>query len=64
MTILISYLKTANCFKYLSYLLVTHTRNSFLLLCFVSFSRGILSAQFVNDTIRLMFTPLILSFSC
>lgn len=59
MMLLIAYLKMANCFHYLSYLLVTHAGNSFLLLCFVSFSSGILSALFVNDTICLMFTPLL-----
>lgn len=60
MMLIISYLKIANCFKYLSYLLITHAKNSFLLLCFVSFSSGILSALFVNDTICLMFTPLLI----
>lgn len=60
MMIVIAYLKIANCFKYLSYLLITHARNAFLLLCFVSFSSGILSALFVNDTICLMFTPLLI----
>ncbi len=60
MMILIGYLKIANCFKYLSYLLITHAGNSFALLCFVSFSSGILSALFVNDTICLMFTPLLI----
>ena len=60
MMLVIAYLKIANCFKYLSYLLITHARNSFLLLCFVSFSSGILSALFVNDTICLMFTPLLM----
>lgn len=60
MMILIGYFRIANCFKYLSYLLITHARNSFLLLCFVSFSSGILSALFVNDTICLMFTPLLI----
>lgn len=60
MMILIGYLKTANCFKYLSYLMIIHAKNSFLLLCFVSFSSGILSALFVNDTICLMFTPLLI----
>jgi Na+/H+ antiporter NhaD/arsenite permease-like protein len=60
MMILVGYFKIANCFKYLSYLLITHARNSFLLLCFVSFSSGILSALFVNDTICLMFTPLLI----
>lgn len=60
MMMLISYLKIAHCFEYLSYLLVTHAKNSFLLLCFVSFSSGILSALFVNDTICLMFTPLLI----
>ncbi len=60
MMIVVAYLKTANCFTYLSYLLITHARNPFLLLCFVSFSSGILSALFVNDTICLMFTPLLI----
>jgi Na+/H+ antiporter NhaD/arsenite permease-like protein len=60
MMIVIAYLKIANCFKYLSYLLITHARNAFILLCFVSFSSGILSALFVNDTICLMFTPLLI----
>ena len=60
MMLVIAYLKIANCFKYLSYLLITHARNSFILLCFVSFSSGILSALFVNDTICLMFTPLLM----
>ncbi|MBU6391720.1 MAG: anion transporter [Planctomycetes bacterium] len=60
MMFIVAYLKIANCFKYLSYLLITHARNSFLLLCFVSFSSGILSALFVNDTICLMFTPLLI----
>src|SRR5574337_740263 len=60
MMILICYLKIANCFKYLSYLLITHAKNSFILLCLVSFASGILSALFVNDTICLMFTPLLI----
>ncbi|MDE1889622.1 MAG: anion transporter [Planctomycetota bacterium] len=60
MMFIVAYLKIANCFKYLSYLLITHARNSFILLCFVSFSSGILSALFVNDTICLMFTPLLI----
>jgi len=60
MMIVVAYLKAANCFAYLSYLLITHARNPFLLLCLVSFSSGILSALFVNDTICLMFTPLLI----
>ena len=60
MMILIAYLKIANCFKYLSYLLISNARSPFLLLCFVVFSSGILSALFVNDTICLMFTPLLI----
>lgn len=60
MMILIAYLKIANCFEYLAYLLVTHAGNAFFLLCFVSVSSGILSALFVNDTICLMFTPLLI----
>lgn len=60
MMMLIAYLKIANCFKYLSYLLISHARSPFLLLCFVVFSSGILSALFVNDTICLMFTPLLI----
>ena len=60
MMILIAYLKIANCFKYLSYLLISHARSPFLLLCFVVFSSGILSALFVNDTVCLMFTPLLI----
>ena len=60
MMLIIAYLKIANCFTYLSYLLITHARNSFLLLCFVAFSSGLLSALFVNDTICLMFTPLLI----
>ena len=60
MMILIAYLKIANCFKYLSYLLISHAGSPFLLLCFVVFSSGILSALFVNDTICLMFTPLLI----
>ncbi len=60
MMLLVAYLKIANCFKYLSYMLITHAGNSFLLLCLVSFSSGVLSALFVNDTICLMFTPLLI----
>lgn len=60
MMIIVGYLRIANCFTYLSYLLIIHARNSFLLLCFVSLSSGILSALFVNDTICLMFTPLLI----
>ncbi len=60
MMILIAYLKIANCFKYLSYLLISHAKSPFLLLCFVVFSSGVLSALFVNDTICLMFTPLLI----
>lgn len=60
MMLVVAYLKIANCFKYLSYLLITHARNSFILLCLVSFASGILSALFVNDTICLMVTPLLI----
>jgi Na+/H+ antiporter NhaD/arsenite permease-like protein len=59
MMLVVAYFKTANCFEYLSYVLITHAGNSFFLLCFVSFSSGILSALVVNDTVCLMFTPLL-----
>ena len=60
MMLVVAYLKIANCFTYLSYLLIAYARNSVILLCLVSFSSGILSALFVNDTICLMFTPLLI----
>lgn len=59
MMLIIAYFKIANAFKYLSYLLISHAKNSFFLLCLISLSSGILSALFVNDTICLMFTPLL-----
>ena len=60
MMILIAYLKIANCFKFLSYWILKHSKSPFILLCLVVFASGILSALFVNDTICLMFTPLLL----
>jgi Na+/H+ antiporter NhaD/arsenite permease-like protein len=61
MMIIVAYLKVANFFEYLAYILLGWSRSAAGLLCLVSLSSAVLSALFINDTICLLFTPLLLS---
>lgn len=61
MMIIVAYLKVANFFEYLAYILLGWSRSATGLLCLVSLSSAVLSALFINDTICLLFTPLLLS---
>ncbi len=61
MMIIVAYLKVANFFEYLAYVLLMRSRSATGLLCLVSLSSAVLSALFINDTICLLFTPLLLS---
>ncbi len=61
MMIVIAYLKIANFFEYLAYALLNWSRSAGGLLCFVSLFSAVLSALFINDTICLLFTPLLLT---
>lgn len=59
MMILIGYLELAYFFDWLSYRLLTHSHRPLGLLWGLIFTSGFLSALFVNDTICLVMTPLI-----
>ncbi|MEM2890071.1 MAG: anion transporter [Candidatus Hadarchaeum sp.] len=61
MMILIAYLRMAGFFRFLSYWLLSHAKSPFHLLISLVFLSGILSALFVNDTICIMLTPLLLT---
>jgi len=61
MMILIAYLRMAGFFRFLSYWLLVYAKNPLNLLISLVFLSGILSALFVNDTICIMFTPLLLT---
>ena len=59
MMILVGYLRLARFFRYLTYLLLSRLHTGTQLLAGVIVASGLLSAIFVNDTICLMMTPLV-----
>ncbi len=59
MMILVGYLRYARFFRYVTYLLLSRLHTGTQLLAGVIFCSGLLSAVFVNDTICLMMTPLV-----
>lgn len=60
MMIVIAYLKEAHFFEYISAWMVRHSGTPRRMLLLVVFTSGILSALFVNDTICVLFTPILL----
>ena len=60
MMIITVYLRTAGFFELMAGRIVSHARTPSQLLVFVVISAGLLSALFVNDTICLLYTPIIL----
>jgi Na+/H+ antiporter NhaD/arsenite permease-like protein/uncharacterized membrane protein (UPF0127 family) len=60
MMIITVYLRTAGFFELMAEKIMLHSRTPFQLLVFVSLTSGLLSALFVNDTICLLYTPIIL----
>jgi Na+/H+ antiporter NhaD/arsenite permease-like protein len=63
MMVLIAYLSVSGFFELVASWIVKASGNTSRMLLLVIFSSGILSALFVNDTICLLFTPIILSAS-
>lgn len=61
MMILVAYLKVARFFLWISHWVLTSAGNPRRLLVLLVFTAGIGSALFVNDTICLMFTPILLA---
>ncbi|MCI0690460.1 anion transporter [candidate division KSB1 bacterium] len=59
MMILVGYLRFARFFRYVTYLLLSRLHTGTQLLAGVILCSGVLSAIFVNDTICLMMTPLV-----
>lgn len=59
MMILVGYLRFARFFRYVTYLLLSRLHTATQLLAGVILLSGVLSAIFVNDTICLMMTPLV-----
>jgi Na+/H+ antiporter NhaD/arsenite permease-like protein len=60
MMVLIASLRLARFFRTIARLAVTHVRHPAALLVVVVFLSGVLSALFVNDTICLVFTPILI----
>ena len=60
MMILVAYLKVARFFLWISHWVLTRARTPRRLLVLLVFTSGAASALFVNDTICLMFTPILL----
>ena len=60
MMILVAYLKVARFFLWISYWVLTRAQTPRRLLVLLVFTSGLASALFVNDTICLMFTPILL----
>jgi len=63
MMIMSGSLRDGNFFKWLSFRVLSHSGNSSRLIWFLVFLSGILSAFFVNDTICILMTPVILTMS-
>lgn len=61
MMILISYLKLSGFFEFMAFWIVKLSKTTSRMLLLIVFSSGVLSALFVNDTVCLLFTPIILS---
>ena len=61
MMIITVYLRTAGFFELMADRILSLSKTPFQLLVFVTVSSGILSALFVNDTICLLYTPIILA---
>ncbi len=61
MMIITVYLRAAGCFELIAERIISLSRTPLQLLILVSVSSGILSALFVNDTICLLYTPIILA---
>jgi Na+/H+ antiporter NhaD/arsenite permease-like protein/uncharacterized membrane protein (UPF0127 family) len=60
MMIITVYLRVAGFFELMADKILSLAKTPFQLLVFVTFSAGLLSALFVNDTICLLYTPIIL----
>ena len=60
MMILVTYLMMAGFLDFISIRILQVAKNPFQLLVLVAFSSGILSALFVNDTIVLIYTPILI----
>lgn len=60
MMVLIANLRLARFFRTVARLVVTHVRHPAAMLVAVVFTSGLLSALFVNDTICLVFTPILI----
>lgn len=60
MMILVTYLMMAGFLDFISIRILQIAKNPFQLLVLVAFSSGILSALFVNDTIVLIYTPILI----
>ncbi len=61
MMIITIYLRIAGFFELMADLILTRSRTPMQLLIFITLSSGLLSALFVNDTICLLYTPIILA---
>ena len=61
MMIITVYLRHAGFFELVADKILTHSRTPLQLLIFIAISSGVLSALFVNDTICLLYTPIILA---
>ncbi len=60
MMVITVYLRIAGFFELMAGRIITHSRTPLQLLTLVSLSSAVLSALFVNDTICLLFTPIVL----
>ncbi len=61
MMIITVYLRIAGFFEFMADKILSLSRTPFQLLVFITLSSGTLSALFVNDTICLLYTPIVLS---
>ncbi len=61
MMIITVYLRIAGFFEFMADKILSLSRTPFQLLVFITLSAGLLSALFVNDTICLLYTPIVLA---
>ena len=61
MMIITVYLRIAGFFELMADKILSHSRTPLQLLIFITLSSGLLSALFVNDTICLLYTPIVLA---
>lgn len=60
MMVIVGYLTLAGFLDFVSYQILRRSKTQFQLLCLVALSSGVISALFVNDTVCIVYAPIII----